>query len=298
MPAPRNPLEVPPWPAWGGAASKADEADLERYKAQIAEAAERRKDFDTARHESRVAVENAQLEILKGSVDRARSSASTIQSAATAVAGLYTGIAALVFSVAEDHPLPVRGIIPVVFLGLAVVLATAYVSWIGPGRRVAPFPIGIDANKLRVDRTNWFNDWVSISVLTRAWLLRLASLYLAAGLAFLPAAFVSVDVDGGSSTETPPSSPVVDWPPAPDADDAMTRILYTAQVSEAAALRQQARQEGESAPSASGTVSLPEEVIWIAAVACLVGFGVVVWAVAKWGPLGKAMRRITYADPG
>jgi hypothetical protein len=281
---------------WTGATSKAPDAHLERYKAQVAEVAERRKEFGTARHESRVAVENAQIEILKGSVDRARTSASTIQSSATAIAGLYTGIAALVFSVAEDEPLPIRGIIPVVFLGLAVVLATAYVSWIGPSRRVAPFPIGIDANKLRVDRTNWFNDWVSISVLTRAWLLRLAALYLAAGLAFLPAAFVPVDADEPPAAAARPSVATTEWPPAPEADNALTRILYTAEVAEAATLRQQEREE--TGPSASSGFSVPEELIWITAAACLVGFAVVVLALSKWGALGKAINRITYAEAG
>lgn len=298
MVAPRNPLDVPPWPAWLGNASKTADADIELYMVQLAEAAERRKEFGTARHESRVAVENAQLEILKGSVDRARTSASLIQSSATAIAGLYTGVAALLFSVAEDQPLPLRGIIPVVFLGLAVVLATAYVSWIGPNRRVAPFPIGIDANKLRVDRTNWFNDWVSISVLTRAWLLRLASLYLAAGLAFLPAAFIPVDADAPLSTATPSSAGEPQWPSPPSADNALTRILYASQVTEAAALRQQAREDADATHSASRDFSVPEALIWIAAAACLVGFSLVVWALVRWGPLGRAIKRIVYAEAG
>ena len=186
---PRNPLETPAWPDPAGAGA---DAPLEQYKSRLAEAADRRSEFSAASHESHVAIEAAQIEVLKGSLERARDSAKTIQTAASGIATLYTGVAALVFSVTDKNPLPVRGVIPVLFLGAAIVFATIFLAWVSPGSPVRPFPEAVDATSIRVERVKWFGDWISLRVLQKAWALRLAALYLAAGLVFLPAPFIPV----------------------------------------------------------------------------------------------------------
>ncbi len=45
--------------------------------------------------------EAAQIEVIKGSLERARDSAKTVQTAAAAIATLYTGFAGAVFSVKD-----------------------------------------------------------------------------------------------------------------------------------------------------------------------------------------------------
>ena len=64
--------------------------------------------------------EQALLDVAKGTLDRARANADLVQKASAALVPLYTGALALAFSVG-DHPLPLRGLIPTILLGLAVV---------------------------------------------------------------------------------------------------------------------------------------------------------------------------------
>jgi len=52
----------------------------------------------------------------------------TVQKAAAAIAALYTPLLGVVFSV-NDNPLPSRGVIPVLFLGLAILSSTAYLAY-------------------------------------------------------------------------------------------------------------------------------------------------------------------------
>jgi len=77
-----------------------------------------------------------------GSVDRARAGAELVQKASAALVTLYTGVLALVFSV-TNNPLPPRGVLAPVFLGLAVVLSTAYIAYLEPttGYNPAPTPV-------------------------------------------------------------------------------------------------------------------------------------------------------------
>jgi hypothetical protein len=292
---PRNPLDHPVWPELPTLQSKKEDAQLERYKQQLAETSDRRKEFPTASHESRVAIEAAQIEVTKGGVERSRDSAKQIQVAASAIATLYTGTAALVFSIEKDQPLPIRGVIPVVFLGTAIVFATLYLAWIGPGISVRPFPLGIDATQLRVDRAKWFNDWVSVGVLRRAWALRLATLALAAGLVFLPAAFISVSSSNDEEAAGTEAADVIEWPATPTDDAKLEEILFTAKVEEAARLREASASRVASSTSDTG-VELPEWLIWSAAGIVFASIWIYVLIVHKWGELGKAIKELTYRN--
>src|SRR5690349_11136386 len=75
--------------------------------------------------------------LASASLERSRFAAETIQKASAAIAALYTGVLALVFSV-TDNPLPLRGILAPIFLGLAVVLSSMYLTYIVAAPQIDP----------------------------------------------------------------------------------------------------------------------------------------------------------------
>jgi hypothetical protein len=265
-------------------------ARLEKFKQQLAEALDRRKDFATARHESQVEVDAAQIEVIKSAVDRSRDSAKYIQIASSAIATLYTGIAALDFSLDKNAPLPVRGVIPIVFLGLAIVFSTVYIAWLGPGVTVPPFPTELDVTAIRLARVEWLNQWVSAAVLRRAWALHAATLCLAAGLVFLPAAFVPINTSaaaaGAPVISRPKTNSLPAWPAIPSTTDRFAVIRYKAQVAEIAARRAAALNETTAATHSE--TKLHEAWIWWSAVGAFV-------AIAAFALFDARRRRITAA---
>jgi len=284
---PRNPLDSPRWP--DPQRDDPDGAAIERYKSRLAEIAKRRDRFLTAEHESRVAVETAQIEVIKGTLERARDSAKTVQTAATAISGLYTGVAALL--VVDKQALPVRGVMPMLFLGAAVVFSTLFLAWITAGKRGHPFPSGVDAVGIRVDRVDWFNGWVMLPVLSKAWMMRAAALCLAAAVVFLPAAFIPVTAagsaagpggralaDDGHPAVVPdrPNRPPRDDVPAPGPDEPALGNGATV------------------APSVSG-FKVDEEVIWFLFTVTAITIAVVVWYQATSGALSRQIRALTYS---
>lgn len=280
----RNPNEVPAWP--DGQDVAGSEAEL--AKAKIAETATRRGLFIEADKASHTAVEAAQIEVIKGTIDRSRDSAKTVQTAATALAGLYTGLAGFVFGVKDGAaPLPLRGVIPVILLGLAIVWSTVYLAWHGPRRQVRPFPTAIDPMEIRVERVKWFNDWASLGVLSKSWALRLAAICLAGGLVFLPAAFVPV---GGGGPATGGEASDVAWPEPYGAKQ--EEILFQAQVDEAAA------QRAADEDPVQGGWTPPEWWIWVAFLTFLVVSHVWVGVQASRGGLHRALDDLTWTPDG
>jgi hypothetical protein len=178
------------------------------------------------------------LEVGKASIERARSSADTVQKASAAILGLYTAILGVVFSV-SDNPLPSRGVIPTLFLGLAVVFSTVYLAYLTsppptpPPRRTGGF------RPAAMERSRMFIEWAGNTVRNRAYWLRAGVIALGVALAFLPAAFVGPlplfkripPVAKATSTAKP------DWPPVPNGSSALEKIRYKAEVAEIAAQR-------------------------------------------------------------
>jgi hypothetical protein len=181
--------------------------------------------------------------VAQGSVDRARAGAETVQKAAAAIAGLYTPFLAVVFSI-KEHPLPSRGIIPVLFLGIAIVSSSAYLAYLTRARPVTVLTPGATPRLRNIERARSFIKWTRAAAEHRSYLLRLSVVALATGLAFLPAAFVSVKSPGDASTgATTTTSP--DWPaPSANAGDvpALQKVVYAAQVAEIAEARKLSQQ--------------------------------------------------------
>lgn len=318
---PNNPLDRPEWPVAPTLPTKSEDAKVELYKQQLAEVLERRKEFQTARHESHVAIEAGQIEVIKGAVERARDTAKYMQTAASAIAVLYTGVAALAFKVDSDRPLPVRGVIPILFLGAAIVFSTVYLAWFSSGVALRPFPLGIDATQLRVDRIKWFNDWMSRGVLNKAWALRVATYALAAGLVFLAAPFVPITAKSSAKVAAKPtvptakagrvavqaagavdntasttSSTLVPWPVPPGRDLRFSSILYQAQVNEVAQQRAAAAKPTADAPVPTG-FKISEIWIWLSALAVALTIAGVVWYQQTRGSLGRALVALAYKPP-
>ncbi len=230
------------WPA-PGAALASDAAAAAEYAAKL-DVRSKRVDADVARAQAYTDADLSSLasfhqhamSLAAASVDRAQSAALSVQRAAAAIALLYTGVVGLAFSV-TSRPLPSRGSLSPVFLGLAVVLATAYVAYLGPNRATVSPPRpgpGLEAQAL--ERLSVFIELTQAVVAARSRLLRSSVAALGLGLALLPAPFV------GSNAVTAAAGPAWPEPPAATTTTAAraSDLLYAAQVNEASRLRQAA----------------------------------------------------------
>ena len=156
---------------------------------------EQREDADIkAETELVKAVHDAYLEVAKASLDRAIQRATFVTTVVTGISALYTGALALVFSLASTpaQPLPPRGVVPLVFLGLGLVFSAFYMAFIRSSqRRRILLPSGI-GGEVEQQRLATFMEWTFSGVLARAWALRAAVVCLGLGVVFLPIAFLSV----------------------------------------------------------------------------------------------------------
>ena len=207
-------------------------------------------------------------EVAKAAVDRARSGAQFVETAAAAVVTLYTGALAAAFS-ATKTPLPIRGLMPAVYLGLGIAFAAFYLAF--PSTNVEYVDLPAEANKEEPCR--WFTTftgWTQGIVLRRRSALRASLFALLLGVIFLPAPFVKVK----TSPPTPPK--LAAWPSSPSASDVqLQKILYTAEVAEVAKLREKA------APQPKGEFTLRERWLWFAFFG---GLGFVLLSAIPWRP--------------
>jgi hypothetical protein len=215
--------------------------------------------------------------VAKTALEHADSLPQLIITASGAVVTLYTGVLALVFA-ASSRPLPPRGLIPAVFFGLSVALATSYAGYITRSRPTNFAPAGhVWPNAIA--HTNGFIDWINSAINARASTMRAAVLFLGLGVAFLPSAFI--DLTATTSAPIVQSAQLPAWPsvssPDPSVDGELQKILYQAQVTEAAAQRADAATKAETATSVEDPWGAPavEEILWLAAIAAGIGAVVV-----------------------
>jgi hypothetical protein len=210
-----------------GAAAAAAKAEADAQAATQAT----RVDYDKAYYQ-------AMLDTAKGAPDRWRSAAELVQKAAAAVGTLYAAILGGAATV-SGHPLPVRGVFPAVFLGLAIAMSTVYVAYSTRGTPLQGFrPATSPPERMRA-RLNQFLTAIHESVERRVYWLRASVLALGMGVLLLPAPFIAF---------SPPSPPNLDsqypWPDPPTVSDpamaSVVSIVYKAKVDERAAERQRA----------------------------------------------------------
>jgi len=257
-----------------GVRQKRTDEQIARGKAELdAQLADARARAD-ATIETRKAYYAAIFEVAKGAIDRARASAETVQKSSTAIAGLYTGALTLVFSV-EDHPLPTRGLIPLLFLGAAVVCSTAYLAYF-PSASPQPSSADQEDNpdiSTEAILANRYINWTRQAALARSYPVRMSVIALAFGLAFLPSPFINWHGERSSASAQSLDERKPAWPSAAlenGANVELAKILFAAQVKEYADARQ------------TPAVSQEDETMWW--VLALIGAAIVVIgpAVSRW----------------
>jgi hypothetical protein len=307
LPEPGLPDEAATAEYWKGIAEAAVElakasvaADLadgtwdRQERADLRKAAEdeyvaRRKDETSADLDIHKQVLAAMIEVAKGSIERSRDSAKFVQASAAALATGYTTLLAVVFSI-KDHPLPPRGFIPTIFLGLATALATAYLAFLAhPQDTKVPPPSDFPReNSLR--RVVLLIRWTGASVYNRARFLRAAVVALLLGVMFLPVAVISISAAPAAASTTtssaspspgapaiaPSSSaPTPSWPAAPSGSpDAYSVELYKAQL--AAHVASLTASTTVSATPLADEDPRVEQIAWVLFV---IGIGAVIYVV-------------------
>lgn len=172
------------------------------------------------------------MESAKGGLERATAGAQATRSAAAAIGVIYAAVLGVAFSV--DKPLPPRGLIPAVFLGLAIVMATAYEAYPARQKSGQNFPRETDQGPLYDTQTYAarYVEWVTARINLKAYALRVAIMSLALGVAALPVGFISL----GARIATPE---LPSWPDPPGGiETELAKTLYEAQVAEVALQRE------------------------------------------------------------
>jgi hypothetical protein len=285
------------------AADRAEQAAVqeagraEQAAVQEAGRAEAKADLDADRA-SAAAFGDGIMTVAKGGIDRARASAEFVQKGATAIFALYTGALTLAFSV-TDNPLPARGILPSLFLGFAILLATAYLAFLTRGNHVKDPEDASGTLQAQLNRTRTFVAWTNTSVLNRAPLLRCAVVALGIGVVSLPAPFLTppshqtvATIVCSSDQEKDPTTGtcLAAWPSVPTgtaADVPLRQKLYEAQLAEVTASRAAAR---------SGATAAPDDTRWVIGAAA-VGLLAIFLPLLLAG-LGKAFGKLPEAASG
>jgi hypothetical protein len=168
------------------------DADIESDKRNSNANLEREKADWASEYVQAQAVNSAYLDAAKSSLDRSVTRADFVQKAAAAISGAYVSMLGLIYAVASNKLLPDRGIIPTLFLGLAIFLASAYVSFI-----TKPSPVSVLASDgtlpdIQRQRRNSFVLWIRDEVLRRRQFLQAAVISLGIGVLSLPLPFLDV----------------------------------------------------------------------------------------------------------
>lgn len=135
------------------------DADVEIHKSTL-----------THEQELEKAVHAAYIEIAKGQIDRIQVRADFVQKAAATIVTLYTGVLTLVFAV-EKNPLPVRGLIPAIFLGLAIVFSATYFAFVTRPKNMPHAEASVFLPEKQRRRLDRFIEWSRAPALQRRYFL-------------------------------------------------------------------------------------------------------------------------------
>jgi hypothetical protein len=137
-------------------------------------------------------VHDGYIEVCKASLDRSLTRATFLVTAITGVSTVYTTLLGVAYAVGTKQKLPARAMLPVVFLGVALVCAAIYVAFLhgqARERELLPSSVGGDIPE---ERLKTFMEWSFAGVLDRAWAIRTAIVAFAIGIMLLPLPFVAV----------------------------------------------------------------------------------------------------------
>ncbi len=170
-----------------------------RVNAVVAKAAadvEREKAHYASYYANVQTVYNSYIDVAKSGIDRSRTGAEFIEKASSAVGVLYAALIGLIFTVAGDksagNSLPLRGVVPVLYLGAAIVLAAVYRSIIVKEEGVrGPQPKGNPLEDQQEQLLAYLR-WCKATVIRRRAFLNASVVSLAIGIVFLPAPFLDI----------------------------------------------------------------------------------------------------------
>lgn len=137
---------------------------------------------------------SAYLDVAKGQLDRAISRAEFLEKAAGTIATLYTGLLGFLYNAdtTKGKPFPVIGITPTIFLGLSIVLAAVYLSYITRSKSMKTSEPSDLLDQQMINDRDDFISWTSDVVLQRVHWLQSAIISLGFGIIFLPVAFLDI----------------------------------------------------------------------------------------------------------
>jgi hypothetical protein len=197
----------------------------------------------------------AVLDAGKNSFDRSRSAAELVQKSATGIGTLYAAVLGVSFSV-SDRRLPLRGLVPAVFVGLAIVLSTVYVAYITRVGDLTLGPLHTSPPERLQRRLNNYFLIITDAVQRRSYWLRASVVALGLGIVLLPAPFITFHVITPPALHSQypwPSPPKV----VPDRTPALEAIVLQAQVAEVASERRREQlEQAEPDPAAWAVVTL------------------------------------------
>lgn len=143
------------------------------------------------------ALYSAHLAVAQGQIDRAQARAALVIQAASAIGTLYAAILGLDFGLGGGAnkavaPLPIRGIVPAVFLGIAIFAAALYLAYLTSlGTFRDAKPSGLLSYRL-IEQADDFTRWTARFVSQRLPWLHAAVICLGFGVLFLPVAFLDL----------------------------------------------------------------------------------------------------------
>jgi hypothetical protein len=157
----------------------------------------------TAETASLAAVQAAYIATTDKTLDRVLTRANVLTAAVGTIITLYTALLAFIYTKAdtatgidkgvEQQPLQVVGLVPVMFLALALFLVTVYAAVLRNRTAVGPFlPTGIGGQVAEARLVTYMN-WCFAGVLARRWALHAGITSLGVGVATLPLPFVNTD---------------------------------------------------------------------------------------------------------
>jgi uncharacterized membrane protein len=139
-------------------------------------------------------VHDAYVAVTETSLDRALTRVNVLTAAVASVITVYTGLLALVFAAkpGEGKPLTAAAVIPGIFLGTALLLATIYAAvFRNKTEDELLLPTGL-GGQIAEMRLVTFMRWCFAGILARSWALKAGIVSLAIGVATLPIPFVAM----------------------------------------------------------------------------------------------------------
>lgn len=140
------------------------------------------------------AIHNAYVDVAKQQVAAPGNKAEFVQKASTAISAAYVAVVGLSFGIGEHNKvLPLSGLLPTIFLGLSIFLATAYTAYISdPGTTLEESSEGTLPGHQR-ERRNTFIIWAQSVALGRRKILHSAIISLGFAIGYLPAPYLQMD---------------------------------------------------------------------------------------------------------